>query len=262
MMDVRSQNKQDIDQRYTRCILQRFEDLPDIKSEIQGQISEGYILIGYKGVDMNRASRILANNFNEIGLAGASRCKGFYTTPHFETALDFAKLAARELRSQGDKTLIEPIVPPSDDLGEQKRYRLAQKAFEERVYLFESNEEWKSYSVVLRIYVKDFFNMNGLTLEDQRVPLPDNWEGYNYIEGPMQGGGISDWEIKFNSREEIYSKIRGVQSQELVTCPDLPYGCAKMLEIASRSELMDTITHTAHFADQDMDPAAPAYKRS
>lgn len=226
-----------IDERYIASVLEQFKSFPAIQAEIRKQFTNGFVIVGYKGVDIERALKIYEDDLNctkTIGSpAGASRGEGFYTSPHFTTALDFAKFAARLKAAEVISELKDPPDPPSiaGSVVASVEYQRSINRFEHRKSDFESTDEWERYGVVARIYVKGFFAMHGCKLLDQKQPLPADWANFDYIEGSMQGGK-NQWEIKFNKHESVYAAIRVFSDPRVDANPDLPFGSFRMLEAA------------------------------
>ncbi len=260
-------HNQNIDWQYTESILLIFENLPEIQAEIQQQFKDGCVFIGYKGVDLECASQICEKGLDihktVKGSVGASRGHGFYSTPHFNTALDFAKLAAISEAAKHIPELKSPI-PPEDytEVIAWKRYLRADNIFQRRKKDFEEKWEWKDYGIILRIYVKDFFSMHGLSLMDQRQTLPVDWKDFDYIEGPMQGGaGETQWEIKFNQHEAIYAKIRAFLLPRSDLSHDLPLGSIQMLK-AAHEKLITFTAEIPHLGTQDEKSITSFHKRT
>jgi len=177
-----------------------------------------------------------------IGPTGASRGAGFYVTSHFETALDFAKYAAICEAAKQNPSMLEPVLPANvKDITAFDRYCRAQEMFEERKRAFEKSDEWKQFGIIVRIYSNDFFSMYGHVLADPAAALPADWDSYDYLEGQMQGGFSDQWEIKFNKKAGVYSRIIVTQDPRLDSCPNLPQGVNKMLEIVKEFVTSTTI---------------------
>ena len=85
-------------QKYTKTLFEVFDKYgKGIKDEIIDMSKQGYVLIGYKGVTKERATKIKdidlqVDESNKIkSNFGATWGEGFYLTPDFEHALDYAK---------------------------------------------------------------------------------------------------------------------------------------------------------------------------
>ena len=228
--------------RYTLRLIEKIEKMNysfnDLRFEIQHQgEGNGNVFVGYKGVALARVAKIREDDLNPdketVGPTGASRGPGFYVTPHFETALDFAKYAAICEVAKHDLSMLEPE-PPKDvtDVLAFDRYFMELERFSERKRIFEQSDKWKKFAIIVRIYCKDFFSMHGCILTDPMTALPVDWNSYDYLEGQMQGGSIDQWEIKFNKKLEVYSRLIVVQEPRLNTYPNLPQGVSNMLEMA------------------------------
>ena len=131
------QHNQAIAERYTAKILRKFGDLPDIKAEIERQFMDRYILIGYKGVDLDRTTLFHSEDLNvdyhgELkNSAGASRGEGFYTTPHFASAVDFKGRAATIVlmgeAPEPNKSSISKLLERIDPLRREEKRHVAEE---------------------------------------------------------------------------------------------------------------------------------------
>lgn len=292
------QHNHAIAKRYTAKVLQKFGDLPDIKTEIERQSQEGYVLIGYKGVDLDRITRFRNEDFNVDyhgklkNSAGTSRGGGFYTTPHFASAVDFEARAATVVlmgeAPEPNGSSISKLLERIDSLRQEENRRTAEElpntlfqmvcsslpshlslvAFCEKMHLllkrgndgyvpdYSANADFEKitcfygemqrqierdsvmlqqHATIVRIYVQNFFTMNGLTLDPDDA-LPADWEKFDYLEGIIQGGDREkSWEIKFNKHKTIYGSIRAISEPRSYVGYDLPLGFMKMLQEAADS---------------------------
>lgn len=196
-----------IARQYHERVLSLLKDCPAIRSEADEIFqSTGAVLVGYKGIRPDRATSFTSGHLDMTShVFGALRGEGFYITPIFTTALGYSRDAAElYFESIWDGYSRRPKSPElGADMCIQKAYSMEISIYDAELKKWLASQPLETARTILRVYAKDFFNMQALPIPDSLDPLPAAISGYSafdYIIGPMVGYRNEDknWEIKFN----------------------------------------------------------------
>jgi len=219
-----------IARQYHERVLSLLKDCPATRSEANEIFqSTGAVLVGYKGIRPDRVAAFTSGHLDMTShVFGALRGEGFYITPIFTTALEYSRDAAElYFESIWDGYSSRPKSPElGADIGIQKGYSMRRAMYDAELKKWLASQPLEAARTILRVYAKDFFNMQALPIPDSLDPPPAVISGYSafdYIIGPMVGYRNEDknWEIKFNPHTYGQLICRASTCAEVTQLPNL-----------------------------------------